>query len=516
LQHAADLLRSVSVPSTLHRTCLLAALLAGATALVLLVPAARADTVPPVVVTQPGIIISSDFSSIEACEDHLDEAPPSYTLCTREELTGDRGTWTDESSLSFTYQWLSCDIDGSGCRVTSTFTGDDPAAQPLLLGPDQVDRTVRFRVVATGPGGTTIATSEYTNVVVRGPATRPVAQVTPSVDGDPWPPVSGTVLTGRIGTWDDAYHDYYYDASWERCDVTGVNCIVISTQRMTGPAEPVQRNLTGADVGSTLRLSVTASTLDPTSGFVLTKVEYSPPTPIVQDGGPPVMLEAPLLLVGRNDKTAAAVVSGPVNPGDTLTATAGRWTVNDRLVVNWLRCSRAGTDCVSIPGANALPGQPARQSYLVTSADLGSSIRADVTATALLGSTTIRTAGARVGPDASDPGTIDPGKPVKERATVRVRSAKVTGSGNTLAVYLSLGAAGKVSLTATGGGTTLGKVSRQLGKGNVAIALKLSKKARKVLGGRKKVKTTLSLTLRTSAGNKGSLRQSLTLRGTSR
>ena len=506
----------MSVPSTLHRICLLATLLAGVSALVVLVPAARADTVPPVVVTQPDWNIDTDFSTVIQCADQPDNDPPTYTLCTREQISGDRGTWTDEGSLTFKYEWLSCELDGSGCRVTNSFSGPDPAAQPLLLGPEQLDRTVRFRVTATGPGGTTIATSEHTNRIFRGPPTRPVAQESPSIDGAPWPPVSGTVLNGRIGTWDDAYHDYAYDASWERCDVNGLNCVVISTQRMNGPVDPVQRSLTGADVGSTLRLSVTAHAIGRSVSLEMTKVEYSVPTPIVQDGGPPGLLEAPLLLVGRNDKQAAVPVGAPVSPGDTLTATAGRWTVNDRLVVNWLRCSRLGTDCVSIRGADALPGQPARQSYLVTASDLGSSIRADVTATALLGSTTIRTAGARVGPDATGPGTIDPGKPVKERATVRVRSAKVTGSGNTLAVYLSLGAAGKVSLTATGGGTTLGKVSRELGKGNVAIAVKLSKKARKVLEGRKKVKMTLSLTLRTSAGDRGSLRQSVTLRGASR
>ena len=56
-------------------------------------------------------------------------------------------------------------------------------------------------------------------------------------------------------------------------------------------------------------------------------------------------------------------------------------------------------------------------------------------------------------------------------------------------------------------------MSRKLGKGKVAIALNLSKKARKVLKKGKKVRTTLALTLRTDAGNKGSVKQSVTLRG---
>ena len=236
-------------------------------------------------------------------------------------------------------------------------------------------------------------------------------------------------------------------------------------------------------------------------------------SPVILSGGPPVNLEAPLLLVGSYNVPATPLGTAPVNVGDTLTATAGRWTVNDALVVKWLRCARDGSGCASIPRADSLPGQPARQSYLIPAADTGYSIRADVSATSFLGTATLRTPTARVGADASGTTTTDTPTVIKEKATVRVRKAKVTGSGKTIAVYLSLGAAGKVKLTAKGGGKTLGSVSRKLGKGKVAIALKLSKKARKILKKGKKVRTTLALTLRTDAGNKGSVKQSVTLRG---
>jgi len=502
------------VPSPLHRIVLPAAVAVLLVTLALLVAATRAEAVPPVVVDQPNWIVTTDFTDVEHCKDELSNTPPEYTLCTRETLTGDRGTWTDESSLSFTYEWLSCGRDGADCHVTSSFSGADPAAQPLLLGPDQLDRTVRFRVVATGPDGTTIATSERTNVITRGPVTRPVAQTMPSIDGEP---TSGQVLNGRIGVWDDAFTDYRYDASWQRCGTDGLNCITISTQRMDGPNEPVQRVLTSADVGYTLRLAVTAHSIDRFEAKEITQVEYSPATPVIAAGasGRPVNVEPPQLFVGSY-KTPAAPITGPVSPGDTLTASAGRWSVNDGLVVNWLRCARDGTGCVSILGADALLGQPARQSYIVASADLGSSIRADVTATAPGGTTTVRTNAARVGPDGTSSTGGGGTTTVKDRATVRVRSAKLTGSGNTLAVYLSLGAPGKVKVTGKGAGQTLGKASRELGKGKVAIAVKLSKSARKLLKKGRKVKMTLSLTLVTDAGSQGSMKQSVTLRGTSR
>lgn len=503
------------MPSSLQRTTLLAAVLGLlVAAAVLVAPAARADTPPPVAATSPNLLIATDFSDVESCKDDLANDPPTYTLCTGESLEGDRGTWTDEGSLSFLYQFLSCDVDGSGCNVTDEFA-DDPSGHLLVLGPAQLSRTVRFRVIATGPGGTTIETSPHTNVVTRGPGTRPVLESAPTIDGDPWPAYSGQTINGRIGTWDDPFKDYHYDASWLRCQADGTGCATLSTQRLNGPNDPVQRTLTTSDIGSSLRLEVTAHSISRADSTEKTKVAVSLQTPAIQAGGPPVNLEPPVLLVGSYGVPATPLGKAPVNVGDTLTATAGRWTINDALVVNWLRCARDGTGCVSIPGADAFPGQPARQSYLIPAADTGFSIRADVTATAFLGTATLRTPPARVGADPA--GTTTTGTPTtKDRATVRVRKAKVTGSGRTLAVYLSLGAAGKVKLSVKGGGTTLGRVSRTLGKGKVAIALKLSKKARKVVKKSKKIKTRLSLSLRTDTGDKGSVKQSVTLRGASR
>jgi hypothetical protein len=486
----------VSVPCSLHRITLPAALVAMAAAIALLAPAARAD-VPPANIAPP--TATSDFAV--ACDPN--------PVCVGDTVTGGRGTWTDESSLTFHYEWLVCG-DPTDCNLFSSFDGPDPTAQTVHVTPDMLRRGLKFRVYATGPGGTAIATSDVVGPFGRGPATVPVVQTMPSVElQDSDQPFSGQILIGRVGVWDDAYRDYYYNAAWLRCLSDGTDCRTISQRWLYGPNEPLTYRMTASDVGYVIRLQMTVAS---TAGD---KVVLSAPTAVVQNGGPPVNLQAPLLLVGSY-KVPAVPVSVPVSPGDTLTATSGVWTVNDNLVVNWLRCDRQGATCQSIPGADGPPGQPARQSYIVTAGDLGSSIRADVTATAFLGTATLRTAAARVGPDPTPgPGTDDPAAP-KERATVRVRSAKVTGSGNTLAVYLTLGAPGKVSVTAKGAGASLGKASRELGQGRVAIAVTLSKAGRKLLTGGKKVKTTLSVTLRTAAGNRGSLTQSVTLRGASR
>jgi hypothetical protein len=492
----------VSVPFLLHRLSVPAAVVAFAAALSLLAPAARAD-VPPANIGRP--TITTPVPDPQQCPENI--------ACVGDTATGTRGTWTDESSLTFHYEWQLCD-NAVACTLLSSFDGNDPAAQPVVITPDMVGRGLRFRVYATGPGGTTIATSDVVGPFGRSPATVPVVQTAPSIElADSDRPLSGQTLIGRIGVWDDAYRDYQYVAAWLRCESNGMNCRQINYRLLDGPNDPVSYRMTPSDVGYVIRLEVDAHS---SAG---TRPELTAPTDLVGDGGPPVNLQAPLLLVGSYG-TPARPVSGPVSPGDTLTATPGSWTVNDNLIVSWLRCDRSGASCASIPGADAQPGQSTRLSYIVSASDAGSSIRADVTASAFLGSSTLRTVAARVGPDpatgtgsGSGTGTSTGSK---DRATVRVRSAKVTGSGKTLAVYLSLGAAGKVSISAKGGGTTLGKVTRELGKGRVAIAVTLSKKARKMLAGGKKLKTTLSLSLRTAEAGRGSLTQSVTLRGAAR
>ena len=328
------------------------------------------------------------------------------------------------------------------------------------------------------------------------------------------------MVHGRVGTWDDDFRDYLYDVSWLRCDTAGQNCDRVASQILDRPDQPVDYRLRPADVGSVMRLEVTT-----TSRGAGDTTAYSPVTAVVGDGGPPVNLVAPVLLVGSNpgaDKAQAATVVAPVSPGDVLSVSPGEWSVNDGTIVNWLRCDRAGIVCAAIPGADATAGQPPRLSYIVAAGDLGSSIRADVTATAFLGNTTLRTQAARVGADApttTGGGTTTPGGTTttpKDRATVKLRDARVTGSGNTLAVYLSLGAAGKVSITADGAGTRLGKATRDLGKGRVAIAVSLSKSGRKALRKGKAVKAKLALTLTTASGDRGSLTQSITIRPASR
>jgi hypothetical protein len=74
------------------------------------------------------------------------------------------------------------------------------------------------------------------------------------------------------------------------------------------------------------------------------------------------------------------VVSGTAGQGQTLSATPGTWTnAPTSFAYRWQRCDAAGASCADIAGA-------ASTTYAVTVADVGSTLRVDVTAKNGLGS----------------------------------------------------------------------------------------------------------------------------------
>jgi hypothetical protein len=73
-------------------------------------------------------------------------------------------------------------------------------------------------------------------------------------------------------------------------------------------------------------------------------------------------------------------ITGTAQQGQTLTATAGTWTAPDATFgYQWQRCDAAGANCVDVPGATT-------QTFAVTAADVGTTLRVVVTATNRFGS----------------------------------------------------------------------------------------------------------------------------------
>lgn len=98
----------------------------------------------------------------------VNTAPPtiSGTAQQSQTLTTSNGTWTGTGTITYAYQWLRCNRSGNGCSAISGAT----SRTYTLRGAD-VGSTIRARVTATNPDGSTSATSAPTAVVTRsGPA----------------------------------------------------------------------------------------------------------------------------------------------------------------------------------------------------------------------------------------------------------------------------------------------------------------------------------------------------------
>jgi hypothetical protein len=163
----------------------------------------------------------------------------------------------------------------------------------------------------------------------------------------------GQTLTATTGTWAGAPTSF--TPRWERCDSSGGSCTAIPGA--TNPTYVV----TDADVGSALRVSVTAR------NAVGAATAASAATAAVQATDAPTNTDPP-------------TIAGTAQVGQTLMATTGAWNGSPTgFAFQWQRCSDAGASCLDLPGATS-------GTYVVTAADVGSTIRVVATATNAVGS----------------------------------------------------------------------------------------------------------------------------------
>jgi hypothetical protein len=74
------------------------------------------------------------------------------------QLTASKGSWT--GSPTYTYQWIRCSFSDTGC---SAITGATASTYALVAA--DAGHTMRIRVTARSPGGSTAALSAPTPIV---------------------------------------------------------------------------------------------------------------------------------------------------------------------------------------------------------------------------------------------------------------------------------------------------------------------------------------------------------------
>jgi hypothetical protein len=178
--------------------------------------------------------------------------------------------------------------------------------------------------------------------------TPPVNTLPPDVSGTPQ---DGQTLKATTGNWSGT-QPIAYAYQWRRCGASGGNCADV-------PGATAQTYaLTTADVGSTLRMAVTATNSAGSASAV------SAPTTVVQSQSSPPA------------NTVAPTIAGTAQQGQTLNLNQGSWTGTQPMTFaqQWRRCDTTGAGCTDIDLANSA-------SYTVTPADVGHTLRAVVTAT---------------------------------------------------------------------------------------------------------------------------------------
>jgi uncharacterized protein YukE len=164
----------------------------------------------------------------------------------------------------------------------------------------------------------------------------------------------GTQLSSSVGTWMSISGITSYSTQWKRCGSAGTGCVDISGA--TGGTY----TLTSADIGSTVRVVVTATTPDGSAPGKSTQ------TPVIGAAAP-------------KNVTPPTISGTPIVAG-TLTAATGTWSgTNPVFTYQWQKCDATGASCADISGATA-------NVYVASQGDVGSTLRVTVTGTNSLGS----------------------------------------------------------------------------------------------------------------------------------
>ena len=283
-----------------------------------------------------------------------------------QQLTADPGQWSGTSPINITYQWQSCDQSGNNCGNISGAT-----SQTYTLGQGDIGTTLRVVVTGTNTYGSSSATSAQTDVVVNPGPTPPTNTSLPTISGTPQ---AGQDLTADPGQWAGT-QPITFGYQWDSCDQDGLNC----TQIFGATSQTYTATL--LDIGTTLRVEVTGTNgVGSSSATSNQTAVISPPAPIAPSN------------------TSPPTISGSAVVGQVLSGDNGTWSGTQPISYSdqWRRCDSSGANCSDIAGATG-------QTYTLVSADLGKTIRFQVTASNDGGQTTATSSQTAIVVDSAPP-----------------------------------------------------------------------------------------------------------------
>jgi hypothetical protein len=226
-------------------------------------------------------------------------------------------------------------------------------ATSVALGSTSVQSATTSTTRTTGTTST-VATTTTTAVAAPSNTARPAITGTAR---------DGSALDATNGSWTGSPTSYTY--RWLRCDSSGGACAAISG------ATSKSYTLTTADVGHRLRVDVTASNAGGSG------TASSDPTAVVQPSG-----NAPA-------NTKHPSLSGTAQQGSPLKADVGTWTGSTPITFDytWQRCDTKGNSCSTF-----IAHSQKASSYTLGQADVGHTVRVEVTASNSIGTSYVYSA----------------------------------------------------------------------------------------------------------------------------
>ena len=287
-----------------------------------------------------GVAAGANFSLASYASKPANTALPTISGEAKDEktLTASTGTWTGTPTITYSYQWESCNTKGESCVNISSAT-----SATYTIAHEQVGHTLRVKVTAKNGAAEPLAISVQTAVVA---ASAPTNTVLPVISGEA---KDEQTFSASTGTWAGS-PAITYGYQWESCNTSGESCSNISGA--TGSS----RTIAHEQVGHTLRVKVTATNSAGEASVI------SAQTAVVAASAP--------------TNTVLPVISGEAKDEQTVSASTGTWAGSPAITYSyqWEGCNTSGESCVNISSATS-------STYTVAHERVGHTLRVKVTAT---------------------------------------------------------------------------------------------------------------------------------------
>ena len=299
-----------------------------------------------VVVTALSLCFCLNPTAAWATEPPVSTSPPTIEgeATVDSPLKGVKGAWEGTAPLSFEWQWLRCDGEGSECEPIEGAIEPNRPVKEIDLG-----STLRLEVTASNEAGSDSERSSATAVITE--PEPPVNTTPPNLEGKA---NVGETVIAKVGAW--SHHPSAFEFQWQLCNPEGESCedVEDATEQTFLLSSEAEGNRVRAVVTA---LNRSGDNSAQTAVGASVGAMYAP----TNDSGPS--------LAGFPEETKPLKVD------------VGEWSGGQPMgfTYQWFLCNEEGKECAEIIGAT-------EAQYTPTTEDVEGKLKVKVTATNAVGS----------------------------------------------------------------------------------------------------------------------------------